>query len=405
LLKNSKPYIAVLAIMLLGYAIVQGFLFFSKPIKTEKLYLSQADDFIPCEGIIVRNEEIITEKTSGVRHFSVKEGEKVSAHNKLADMYPVGTGSEIYNEIDELDKKIERLEKSTGGTEVSSGDAVKNEQNIKTRIIELAGMSQNRQVSDAATLTDGLRVYFDQKQIISGQMDTLKHDLNATIEKKERLMTEAGASVMRTVYSPKTGYFSQVFDGYENLLNPDFILNEPYDKFKEVFDLKEPSGKPAGYIGKMSSGFTWYIAMTVPKGSLHTYAPGDTLNLRIEGLGNATIPALLERMEQTDDGDYCIFSTDHYTETIARLRRVKVQIVTKTYSGYRVNKAAVRIQDENTGIYTVSGSLVAFRNVNVLFTTDEYCIITQGEGNKSALFAGQPIIVDGKNLFDGKVIK
>ena len=403
--KSSKPYFIVLTVILLGYFILQGFLFFSKPVKTEKLFLSSADDFIPCEGLIIRNEEAIIEKSAGTCQFSVKEGEKVSTKSKLAVIYPAGAGNEVYNEIDELDKKIERLQKSTGSGELSSNDAIKNEQKIKEQIIELAGLSQSRNTANAFDITDNLRVSFDQKQIILGQMSTLKSDLQSAKEKRDKLMSASGASVMSTVYSTKTGYFSQIFDGYENLLNPDFILDKPYEDFKEIYDLTTPSAMPAGYVGKIISDFVWYIAVTIPTDSLKTKIPGDTLQLYVEGISSETITAKLERMESTPDGDYCIFSTDYYNESIARLRRVKVQVVTKTYSGYRVNKLAVRIIDDETGIFTLHGSVLDYKKVNVSYSTDEYYIVSQADNTRSALYEGQLVVIDGKNLFDGKVVK
>ena len=78
-------------------------------------------------------------------------------------------------------------------------------------------------------------------------------------------------------------------------------------------------------------------------------------------------------------------------------------IVLETYTGLQVNSKAVRFVDGEKGVYVLSGSVVHFVPVNIIYSTDSYCICeTETTGVRLKLY--DEVIIKGKNLYDGKVI-
>ena len=85
-----------------------------------------------------------------------------------------------------------------------------------------------------------------------------------------------------------------------------------------------------------------------------------------------------------------------------------VKVVLKNHKGYKLPITAVRYDNGVCGVYVLRGSLVKFRQVEILLAGDGYVIVTgdlaeTAEGI-SPLSKYDRVIVRGQNLFDGKVI-
>jgi len=85
------------------------------------------------------------------------------------------------------------------------------------------------------------------------------------------------------------------------------------------------------------------------------------------------------------------------------MRTANMTIVLETYSGLQVNSKAVRFVDGKKGVYVLSGSVITFVPIEVIYSTDNYCICeVQPTGLRLRLY--DEVILKGKNLYDGKVI-
>ncbi|MEG1720040.1 MAG: HlyD family efflux transporter periplasmic adaptor subunit [Clostridia bacterium] len=268
-------------------------------------------------------------------------------------------------------------------------------------------MSKLAEKKTTATIhkkTTELQVLFNKKQIVLGQINNVQAIIDELTAKRDELVKKTGNNSISSVTSPYSGYFSSSFDGYENILSPKFLLEGGYEKYKEVMDSTPNGVAPKDYVCKINASFTWYFACTVPKDSLKRYSVGDQISLRLSSLSNDTMPANFAQITPMDDFDYIVFSSNSYSSDLLKARKLKAQIVTKKYTGFRVNKNAIRIQNDKKGVFSLRGSQVQFKEVNVLFMKDEYVIIKQTENSKTNLLAGEEVVVSGKNLFDGKII-
>ena len=103
-----------------------------------------------------------------------------------------------------------------------------------------------------------------------------------------------------------------------------------------------------------------------------------------------------------------IFRTGTVPSGFNYLRMQTVELVQKTYTGYRVPVSAVRIRDGEQGVYVLDGSIVRFRKINPLYEADGYLIAAvrdeTAEDKNEWLGEKDRIIVKGKNLYDGKII-
>ena len=93
------------------------------------------------------------------------------------------------------------------------------------------------------------------------------------------------------------------------------------------------------------------------------------------------------------------------SETSA-LRRQTVDLIREQYSGIRIPKQALRV-DENgqNGVYCLVGVQAQFKEVNIIHEYDDYFIVEQNSDDAYSLHVGDEIIVNAKDLYDGKVIE
>ena len=102
-----------------------------------------------------------------------------------------------------------------------------------------------------------------------------------------------------------------------------------------------------------------------------------------------------------------VFSCDRLPEDFELLRRQSVQITVDSTSGIYVPKDCVKKHDGMRGVYILRGSVVHFRQIDILFEGSDYYLVKSGlEGDEEIeyLQVNDLIILNGKQLFDGMVV-
>ena len=92
-----------------------------------------------------------------------------------------------------------------------------------------------------------------------------------------------------------------------------------------------------------------------------------------------------------------------------KLERVQnAQIDISTIKGIYVPRTALAKEDGINGVYVLRGSVVYFRNVDVIYNGVDYCLVAENapnEGEYYSLGINELIITNGKNLFHGRVLE
>jgi hypothetical protein len=97
-------------------------------------------------------------------------------------------------------------------------------------------------------------------------------------------------------------------------------------------------------------------------------------------------------------------------EELATLRCDNAKIILENHEGYLVDNRAIRVNEDNeTGVYVVVGSVMKFKKVNIVHSTDDYSIVTNAYRDDVTM-RGKYInlydeyIIEGMELSDGKLI-
>ena len=100
-----------------------------------------------------------------------------------------------------------------------------------------------------------------------------------------------------------------------------------------------------------------------------------------------------------------ILSCSTMNTELASTRYFDITVIYKEYKGLKVDNRAIRVVDGNKGVYVVTASQVKFVPVNVLWSGENYSVVEQQASTSKVLRIYDEIVVKGKNLYDGKIIR
>lgn len=139
---------------------------------------------------------------------------------------------------------------------------------------------------------------------------------------------------------------------------------------------------------------------------------GDSLHLRFSQV-EEDIPVTVYRIQKEKDAAEAVLvlSGMDITPELVTMRRQEAEVILQTYTGIRVPKSAVKIENDDKGnpqqgVYILTGNMSRFKPIEVLFETDTYYVVKQGTNREdTGLVAGDNIIVKARGLEDLKVVK
>jgi hypothetical protein len=90
---------------------------------------------------------------------------------------------------------------------------------------------------------------------------------------------------------------------------------------------------------------------------------------------------------------------------LATIRKESVEIQLVEHTGMKVPKRAIVVQDEETGVFVRSGNVVAFRKIKQSYSEPADYVICEIVEEDGYLRLYDDIIVGGRDLYDGKIIR
>ena len=87
----------------------------------------------------------------------------------------------------------------------------------------------------------------------------------------------------------------------------------------------------------------------------------------------------------------------------AALRAENIEIRFKSYEGIKAPSSALHIKDGKKGVYVLISSQVKFRQADILYSNDDYVLLSYDASASNGIRIYDKIITQGKDLEDGKV--
>ncbi len=365
------------------------------------------DDVLSVTGIALREEVLVSAKgTPTSIDYKVSDGDRVSIGDTLATYSTVQAPVKDRLAVEMIDRKIMLLKECISST--TQYDLKALDAKTKDAVRYYLSTSQNQDLSkvlDASIQVSSCFIKRDMK--VSGDKSYYQKILENCEATRSTLVT--GNNTQQTgVYASQAGYFSSQFDGYESLQASDYQKCDPA-KVQELLSQKS-NERPSNYVGKLQHFSYWTYLCNVPVDEAFRFEKASTWTFRFDTVayGTQTVTMTVKNVSDAVDGQVAVaFECPSFNEALYSLRISNAQIVLRSYSGYKVDKDAIRVFEGETGVYVLSGAKLIFKPLTVLYRdeTRDFAVVTPNTKSPSrTLILNDSVVIGGKEVYDGKVV-
>lgn len=394
--------IVVVGVVVALYFVGQAVSVLTDGVETVNATRVTVDDAVTVTGYFVRDEAVVAGTTGETVEHTVHSGEKVYTGARLAVEYTDESALETSRQVKLLTEQITLLQSAvTAASDLA--DTAKLDQLITMDMQAIAGKAKNGMVSGLEEETGDLRQLVLRRGAGGQDPAALQAQVDALAQQRERLQ-QSIVTRTKVISSPYDGFFSETVDGYENILKASELPDMTADAFAQKI-ASEPEN-PGTALGKVIEGFDWYFAALVPTSDAAGLRAGSRVSLRFTQV-TEDVPASVYAARVSEDGTQTllIFKSNRISSELVSMRRQVVDIIRASYTGIKVPKEAIRMEDGKLGVYTLSGSASMFREITPLYEGDTFYVIEQGSSNQTGIVVQDSIIIKGRALQDKKVVK
>lgn len=401
-MKQGKSYFTVILWILLaaiaayfGYNVVSSLY---APLMTATVTPYEAGAGYYASGFVVREEELLYSQY-GTTVLNCAEGAHVAANDTVATGYRSEDAKTRQTRIDELSGQIEQLQYAWSAVS-SVYDQAALDADIAGDLAQLSrylALRDMNSVSDLSPELKGLILRRTGSDSDSGSLQARISTLQAELETLEA----QSAGDTSAILAGKAGTFSAAVDGYESVLTPERLMEMTVAEFESV----QPDETDANAIGRLVTSATWYYACVVSASELSGVEEGDRATLTFARDYYQPVTMRVARLGGNEAGSrLLVLSSDRALQNVTLLRQQSAEIVFTSYSGLRVPKSAVRVENGQTGVYILEGTLAKWKPITILHDTGESYVVTLDTSSTNNLWPGDELIINAKNLYDGKVV-
>lgn len=412
-MKNTlkQLMIVVCSVLFICYAILQLVLNVGDDVTIEYASFAQVNDTAKVDAYIFRDETVIEQSFRGTDCYMADNGEKVHIGQPLCVTYSDSTAAGVQEEINVLNEKIAVLEQSSTSLSAFSLDINKIDENISSSIIGIQRSVNDGELEKALRAESSLLVQMNRRQAAVSSVDVFGSLANDCRSRKAVL--EAGLSGARTTTTaPSAGYFYNEVDGYESVFSARAVQNITIPEFERLTTQVVPLSTE-NTVGKLADSSKWYLLFKYPKRDASLFKLGGNVEVIFPYSSNRSIVMKLENVVSQTDRDEVIMVLSTYTlpEGFNFTRMQQVEVVRESFEGLRVRAEAIRKLNGTTGVYSLDGNIVRFKTVEILFEDRGYYVVSLPKADNKAYVSStalslyDAVITEGKELYDGKVLK
>ncbi len=371
-------------------------------IKTEFALKETVYKTIDAECFVIRDEKFIKNDAVGTSVSFVTDGERVARGDTVSVVFNSSEDAALYLKAQELKKNIEHYEELSGQANFQPLNINSLTKKINSELTDYLDSVDTRDFNDAISYVEMFRDSVTGKQIATGKALDFSEKL---VQLNEELSSLNSDSLEFTeIKTENAGYFISGSDGYEKTLDFDEINDLTVKSLKKAIKSK-PQKIPSDVVGRTVSSFKWYIACVIDTDKTVDISDDKKIYLNFPESGIEKLPVKVHKIgDRTDKETVVIFSCDEMNENLSDFRIEKIEIITDEYAGFKISNSAIRTVDGEQGVYIVRGNLMGFRKIKVVYTTDDYSIVSNPENDSGYIKLYDKVVTEGVDLYDNKLI-
>ena len=396
----------------------------SNELTTEIAVKYDYSESIVSDAVIIREETIITNSIAdGVEYYMVNDGDKVAVGSVVAKVFADETDALFYNKVQEIDEKIAVLESlNTPYDNVTTDSAV--DAQIYLNVKSLLDAVNENDFKDRDASAESLVYSINQRQRIVGTVSDFNAQIQ-TLQQEKAKYSDTGASYIGEIRSPKAGYFVATIDGFENAYDYRNVTKLTVDDLKDTHPQKVILGDS---VGKIVSGLDWYVVCKLTADEALSLSHSESYpKIVFSSASDEPVPVELVALNQASKQSdaVAVFKCNYMNSSLSNLRNESVQIIINSFEGVRISKDALHddyvevIDSEGEptgetarvqGVYILHGSELMFREVSVIFAGSDFVIVDINPDSailksKETIIINDEVVIEGDDLYDGKIVK
>lgn len=398
----KKISILLVVVLLFSYLIYQAVVISKSDIQTQVALSETVYETIDTKCFVLRDEEFIKNSSDGTVVSFAKNGDRVAAGDTVSMIFNNSDDANTYLKISELKKDIEHFEALNGQANIQAMDISTLDSKINNKLTDYLNSIDTLDFSSANENADSLRDSLTSKQIATGNSLDYSKKL-ASLKNKLEELEKINLSYSE-VKSQKAGYYISGSDGYENAVDFDKIDEITADDIKSAVK-STPQTVDKDVAGRIIEDFSWYILCVVDSDKTVSLKLGDTLYVNFPYSGIERLPVEVYKIGERSDGEaMLILKCELMNDSLTDFRIEDIQVIVSEYNGYKIKNSAIRTVDGQTGVYVVSGNLLGFRKVHIVYANDEYSIVNNPEGESGYIRLYDKVVTKGVELYDNKLV-
>lgn len=437
-LKRALFYLlaAILSVALIVYIGYHVRKYFTKEVETTPAKLTEQSFTVRADAYVFRTEKPLSTAATGTFAPCVADGEHVHVGETVAEIYSVAD-PQAQAELAAGREQLALL-KEYSATKRGAKDAAAVDLRIYSLMRQMKSLAARNDLAGVCEMRSELLAELNERQVASGvssgNFDELIAAVNASIEEQKGKL----GSVLAAVTAPESGWFYAAVDGYESAFDPAKLDSMTVESFEQLIGAApEPVKNGAG---KLALDYKWYIALEIGAAEVAGLEPGTRCDVSFAYNGGQTVEMTVERtaLGAGKTKALVVLSSSRLAPGFSFARRQTVDVSVESLTGLSVPRSAVRLVDGVEGVYVFDGVYANFRRVEVLREYEDVYIVKtdvqiaaeradetaeaaefaapsppEGESQTEAAFDAKRapylsendlIIIEGKGLYDGKVI-
>lgn len=398
--KGNWLIMSVIVLIVL-FVVIQFYSVTHIELKTQTATVSTVYDKVSSEALFIRDESVVEKSATGVTVPCFEDGDKINVKGNVAMQFSSSKAAANYSKYADFTNQIKYYQTLEAQTVGQSANLETINEDIEQKVINYAdGVCKNK-IGDTAQELDSVLV---RRQLIIGE----DVDLLSIIEnlRDKRNSYSSFSKPDKYIKTDESGVFSNYTDGYENIIDFDKAEETSVKEFKSALKAVDKSQDVGNNIGKLVTSYTWYAQTLVSTDAIKNLENGDYVNIVLKDDVSREFKAEIVSGADVSLGQketLLILKLNEMDADIAKLRKAEIEIRRKTYEGIKIPSEALHVVDGKKGVYVLIASQIKFREVNVIYSDNDYVLAEYDESNTDSIHLYDKIITQGKDLKDGKV--
>lgn len=365
--KTKKIIIGIIVVIAVVYGVFMVYKLIKNPSNTFIVENGTISEEETVSGYIIRDEQVIEEKNKKTIIKIKEEGQRVAKGDSVFRYYSDKEG-ELESKIAELDGKIQAVLENEEN--LLPNDKKLLESQIENELDKVNGQNE---ISKLAEYKKTISSYITKKAKIIGENSPSGSYLKGLIEERtsyeEKLKQES-----EYITAPSAGMVSYKIDGLEKVLTTD-NLNTFNKQFLQDLDLKVGKAIASSDVtAKIVNNYNNYIVFNSNSQEAKNAKVNDKVNIKVQN--DEAIVAKIQNIIEEDDGSRTIaISVEKNIEELLSYRRISLDIIWWSASGYRVPNSAIKEIDNVTYVVRNRNGYLNKMAVKVLKKGEDYSIV------------------------------